>query len=106
VRGPTSAEIEGRHLVYNKDVPHGGWVAALYVVSGCGPFLASSYRRVVAFGAVNLVAVTVLAWVAETGLTSLWCAWAAVASVLISGHFRLAHRPHERDRDSLVSAAA
>jgi hypothetical protein len=35
------------------------------------------------FGVANLVAVVAIAWVQADGLTSLWCAWAAVVSVLI-----------------------
>jgi len=88
LRGPVGVEVEGHHLVYTKVVPLGGWVAAAYVLVTCGPLLASSYRRVVAFGAANLVAVAVLDWVARSGLTSLWCAWAAVTSIAISAHLR------------------
>lgn len=95
MRGPIGVEVEGHHLVYTKTVPLGGWVAAAYVLVTCGPLLASSHRRVVAFGAANLVAVLVLDWVARNGLTSLWCAWAAVTSIAISAHLRGAGRMAE-----------
>ena len=93
VRGPITAEIQGHHLVYSENVPHGGLLAAAYVVVTCGPLLASSHRRIVAFGLANIVAVAVLDWVARNGLTSLWCAWAAVTSLAISAHLRMAHGP-------------
>ena len=95
LRGPIGAEVEGHHLVYTKVVPAGTVVAAVYVLVTCGPLLASSHRRVVAFGAANLVAVAVIDWVARSGLTSLWCAWAAVTSLAISAHVRDVARPAE-----------
>lgn len=97
LRGPIGAEVEGHHLVYTKVVPLGGWVAAAYILVTCGPLLASSHRRIVMFGGLNLVAVAVIDWVARTGLTSLWCAWAAVTSVVISAHVRDAHGLAEDD---------
>ena len=36
----------------------------------------------------NLIAVTVLAWLMATGVISLWCAWAAVTSIVIVLHLR------------------
>ena len=36
------------------------------------------------FGAANMVAVLVLAWLYETAFISLWCAWAAITSISIA----------------------
>ena len=55
----------------------------LYVVATCGSLLVSSIRRVRIFGAANLVAVVVIAWVQQNALTSLWCTWAAVVSAIL-----------------------
>jgi hypothetical protein len=44
----------------------------------------------VRFGAVNLVAVLVLARLCANGFTSLWCFYAALASGAIALHLRLA----------------
>jgi hypothetical protein len=44
------------------------------------------------FGAVNLVAVALLAWIDHTAVISLWCAWAAITSIAIALHVR-ARRP-------------
>ena len=60
---------------------------ALYVVATCVPPLLSSHRGIVWFGALDLVAVGVIAWAQADGLTSLWCLWAAVVSVLIYVQF-------------------
>jgi len=88
--GPVSAEIEGLYVAYDVSLDYGGPLTALYVAATCGPLLLSSRRSVVVFGALNLAAVTVLAWLMATGVISLWCAWAAVTSVVIVIHLRTA----------------
>lgn len=93
ITGPVSATaIEGCCLSYHTGSAHSPVLGALYVVVTCIPMLASSHRRLVAFGIVNLAAVAVLGWLLASGLASLWCAWAAVTSVLIAGHMRRARR--------------
>ena len=89
VRGPVDATIEGHHIAYAVDLWHGGLVTALYVVATCGSLLVSHHRYVRRFGAWNLAAVVVLAWLDRDALISLWCAWAAVVSVAIALHLRL-----------------
>jgi hypothetical protein len=97
ITGPVSASIEGCCLAYDPGPGYSGVFGALYVVVTCIPLLASSHRHVVAFGAVNLVAVILIAWLLASGLASLWCAWAAVTSVLIARHLRRSGRPVLRD---------
>ena len=60
----------------------------LYVIATCVPPMLSSHAAVRVFGAGNLLAVGVIAWAQADGLTSLWCVWAAVISVLIYVQFR------------------
>lgn len=92
VRGPIVATINGHYISYH--VPlwhrHGGTLVVLYVIATCGPLLASRRGHVRAWGAVNLIAVVVLAWVNTTGFISLWCAWAAITSIAIAVHLRYA----------------
>jgi uncharacterized protein DUF6629 len=71
-------------------------VTVLYVIATCGTFVLSSHRRIVVFGLANLAAVGVIAWVQSNALTSLWCTWAAVVSVLIFLHFTDRRRVNER----------
>ena len=59
----------------------------LYVVATCSTPLVSSFRNIRWFGAGNLVAVAVIAWLQQDGLTSVWCLWAAIVSVLICLQF-------------------
>lgn len=88
LRGPVTAELARHHIRYDIGLQSGGTLAFVYVVVTCGALLASSDGHVALFGVANLVAVTVLAWVVVTGVTSLWCAWAAVTSVVIAAHLR------------------
>ena len=83
----SAPSIEGRHIAYQVDaLGHGGRLTALYVVATCGALLASSYRDLEILGALNLVAVPVLAWLTLSGFVSLWCFWAAMVSVVIALH--------------------
>jgi hypothetical protein len=50
--------------------------------------LACSYRDIATIGALNFVAVPVLAWLTMSGFVSLWCFWAAIVSVLVARHLR------------------
>jgi hypothetical protein len=101
VRGPVGVNLAPYHLSYSIRVPDGLLIVALYVVAVCGPLLMSGYRNVVIFGAVNLVAVIVIARLTISGFASVWCAWAAVSSAAIALHCRYA----EPDTQPLPPAA-
>ena len=92
--GPVQAAIGGRYIAYSVDLEHGGLIVVLYVVATCVPLLMSSHRRLVTFGAVNVVVVAGLSWLQGTGLISLWCAWAAVGSIVIAAYVRSAANRH------------
>jgi polyferredoxin len=72
-----------------------------------GPSLLSGYRSIVAFGALNLIGLGVVAVVYAEAFASLWCVWAALSSILVTVHmFRRRHLPdsdrlegHPRARD-------
>ena len=88
--GPMSAEIAGLYIEYDVSLDYGGQITALYVAATCIPLLLSGRRSVVVFGVLNLAGVTALAWLMASGVISLWCAWAAVASIVIVIHLRTA----------------
>ncbi|GAB3258022.1 DUF6629 family protein [Nocardioides dilutus] len=102
VRGPVDVTIEGRYLAYRVDLWHGDTLVVLYVLATCGSLLVSSHRHVRAWGAINLPAVLVLAWMNTAGFISLWCVWAAITSIAIAVHLR--HRSSEPETDAVVSA--
>jgi hypothetical protein len=91
VRGPVGARIEGHHLVYRVHLDYGGLASGVYVCTTSVAMLASSHRRVVAFGVANAAAAALLVWLASSALISLWCVWAALTSAAIALHLRQAH---------------
>jgi len=95
VRGPIDATIDGRSINYQVDLWHGGTLVLLYVLATCGSLLASEHRYVRVWGALNLVAVVVLAWVNQNGFISLWCVWAALTSIAVAVHLRHGSREPE-----------
>lgn len=66
----------------------GGVVAVAYVVATCGPALLSSRLYLRWFGVVNLVAAAIASTVHRVEFASIWCLYAALASLLILEHFR------------------
>ncbi len=94
MRGPVTAHEEVHCIAYSTHLADGGQLTAMYVLATCGVLLLSSSRRIVAFGVANVVMVGLLAWLMTHQFISLWCAWAAIASVAINLHLRgKAHDP-------------
>jgi hypothetical protein len=83
-----SAHIVSDTIDYRGVGNSGDLITALYVIATCGTFLLSSQRRVAWFGVANIAAVALIAWHQANALTSLWCIWGAIVSVLIYLQFR------------------
>ena len=98
VRGGPNVRAEDLYLAYSVDIDYAGQLSVLYVIATCGAFLASSDRRIALVGALNLAAVSVLAWLLMSGAISLWCAWAAAVSLLIAGYLRAGANPVDAQR--------
>jgi hypothetical protein len=62
-------------------------VAVLYVIATCGSLFFSKIRMMVIFGAVNLTIVLVVMEIKRYAFTSVWCAYAAIASLIILIYF-------------------
>lgn len=88
VSTPIEATIHSRGIHYDIHIPHGYTVAVAYVIATCGPALLSSRLYLRWFGAVNLLAAGVAAAVHRIDFASVWCLYAALASLLILEHFR------------------
>jgi hypothetical protein len=58
-------------------------VAILYVIATCGSLFFSEVKAMVLFGVANLAILLVVMEVKRYAFTSLWCAYAAIASVII-----------------------
>lgn len=85
---PVGAQEEARCIDYTTHTPNDALIGLLYITATCGPALISSRRYLRWFGMVSLVGVIVTAAVRVDELTSLWCLYVAVVSVLIFEHFR------------------
>jgi hypothetical protein len=91
---PVGAQQAGHCINYTTHTPNDVAVTLLYVLVTCAPALISSRRYLRWFGLLSLVGVIATALVRADELTSLWCLYAALVSVLILEHFRR-QRAHE-----------
>jgi len=96
-----TAHIAEHTIQYGGAGGYADIATALYVIATCGAPLLSSYRQIRWFGVANIAAVAVIAAVQAEGLTSVWCAWAAVVSVLIYAQF-VAWRRSDREPRSMA----
>lgn len=64
----------------------------LYVAATCGALLLSGQRSLFLWGVTNAVVVGVLGVLAQRGLPSLWCFWAACTSVFVAWFLRRLER--------------
>src|SRR6185437_15436172 len=83
-------QVYARHhsIVYENPATTTTIVAILYVISTCGALFFSGFRYLVIFGVANFVGLTIVAIIMSYAFTSVWCAYAAVISVIIYFHFR------------------
>jgi len=91
--GPVTAVLGDHHISYGIGLHAGFAIVVAYVVVTCGALLLSGYPPLAVFGAVNLVAVAVLAHLEISGFASLWCGWAALTSGAIALHLRVSGLP-------------
>ncbi len=90
VTHPIGAQALDHVVVYDTDWQYGYVVAAGYVAATCGPALLASSRLLRLFGVANLIGLGLAAAVRYSAVTSLWCVYAALVSVLLLAHFRAA----------------
>jgi len=84
---PFQVYIKGNSLVYIDPATNNTTVAVLYVIATCGSLFFSKVKDMVIFGAANLAILLVVMAFERYAFTSLWCAYAAVASVIILAYF-------------------
>ncbi len=92
---PHSALIVDDHVVYVTETRYSAWVSVAYLSATCLPLILSSRRTIVVLGAVVLVGCLTAYTFYWDAFVSVWCYFAAAASVVILGHFELTrrHRP-------------
>jgi hypothetical protein len=79
--------LERHSIVYINQATNNTLVALLYVVVTCGSLFFSRIRMMVVFGGANLAILLIVMAVKRYAFTSVWCAYAAVASVIILAYF-------------------
>jgi hypothetical protein len=79
--------VRGDSIVYINPATNNTAVAVLYVIATCGSLFFSQVKEMILFGAANLAILLIVMAVKRYAFTSLWCAYAAVASVIILAYF-------------------
>ena len=88
---PTQVFVKGNSIVYINQATNNIAVAVFYVIATCGSLFFSKIRMMVIFGVANLVILLAVMEFKRYAFTSLWCAYAAVASVIILAYFWRSH---------------
>jgi len=99
---PIGAQALDHVIVYDTDWEFGYVTAAGYVLATCGPALLASSRLLRWFGVASLVGLLLASAVRYSAVTSIWCAYAALISVLLLVYFR---DSAGRRRESRTSAS-
>jgi hypothetical protein len=84
---PLRVFVEDNSIVYINPATNNTAVAVLYVIATCGSLFFSKVKGMVIFGAANLIILLIVMAVRRYAFTSLWCAYAALASVIILAYF-------------------
>jgi hypothetical protein len=88
---PLQVFERGNSIVYINQATNHTAVAVLYVIATCGSLFFSQVRAMVIFGAANLAILLAVMAFKRYAFTSLWCAYAAIASVIILAYFWRSH---------------
>jgi hypothetical protein len=88
---PLQVYVKENSIVYINPATNNTAVAVLYVIATCGSLFFSQVRAMVLFGAANLAILLIVMEVKRYAFTSLWCAYAAIASVIILAYFWKSH---------------
>ena len=84
---PTQIFVKGNSIVYINQATNNIYVATIYVIATCGSLLFSQVKDMVVFGVANMVILLAVMEVKRYAFTSLWCAYAAIASLIILAYF-------------------
>lgn len=84
---PLQLYVRGNSIVYINQATNNTAIGLLYVIATCGSLFFSKIKMMVVFGAANLAILLAVMAVKRYAFTSLWCAYAAIASVIILAYF-------------------
>lgn len=86
VQSPPIVSIHGNSLQYRNEFPSPSTMEIPYLIAAAIPFFVSSYRIINLFGAVIFVGFVASRYLHYENLISIWCFFAAIASLLIYWH--------------------
>ena len=84
---PTEIYVRDHSIVYVNQATNYTIVAVFYLVATCGSLFFSKVKAMVVFGTANLAILLIVTAVKRYAFTSVWCAYAAVASVIVLVYF-------------------
>ncbi|MEO6804171.1 MAG: DUF6629 family protein [Granulicella sp.] len=84
---PLQVYAQDNSIVYSNVATNQAWIALLYVITTCGSLFFSEIPDMVIFGAANLAILLTTIAVKRYAFTSVWCAYAAIASLIICVYF-------------------
>jgi hypothetical protein len=84
---PFEVYIRNQSIVYYDRGTSSTLLGVLYVASTCGSLFFSKIKDMVILGGTNLVLLLVVMAVKDYAFTSVWCAYAAAASVIVLAYF-------------------
>jgi len=84
---PLQVYVKGNSIVYINQATNNTAVAVFYVIATCGSLFFSKIKMMVIFGAANLIILLTVMEYKRYAFTSLWCAYAAIASLIILVYF-------------------
>ncbi len=84
---PLQVYVRGNSIVYVNQATNHTSVGVFYVIATCGSLFFSKVTDMVILGAANLMILLAVMAVKRYAFTSLWCAYAAAASLIILAYF-------------------
>ncbi|HWG18759.1 MAG TPA: DUF6629 family protein [Acidobacteriaceae bacterium] len=85
---PTEISMRAHSILYVNRITTTTLVAVLYVIATCGALFFSGFRKLVELGGANLIGLLTVSVMKRYAFTSVWCAYAALVSVIIYFFFR------------------
>ena len=85
---PLQVSMQDNSIVYVNIITTTTLIAILYVIATCGSLFFSGFRDLITLAWLNLVGLLVVMLVKRYAFTSIWCAYAAIVSVIIYFFFR------------------
>jgi len=89
---PFQVYVKANSIVYTNSGTSNIAIGILYIVATCGSLFFSKIRPMVIFGALNLIILLIVFAFKRYAYTSVWCAYAAIASVIILIYFWRGHK--------------